>query len=863
MPDPTEYQSLGIQVSMESNRPPRKVCPQCDATLHAKRAACGCGHAFPSKRQKKDRLHKETKRALETGQTIKLGQEKDRLRKESKRASEMPQQTLHRQENDRLGKESKRASEMPQQTLHRQENDRLGKESKRASEMLQQTLRRQEKDRLGKESKRASEMPQQTLHRQEKDRLGKESKRASEMPQQTLHRQEKDRLGKESKRASEMPQQTLHRQEKDRLGKESRRVCETPDEFLHRKQTNKECVSNRRKRCVPLKNSISVFHSDVKSGPDFVCTCCHRMMYRKNVVQCNKTKYTKACLDVLEKVFSADLSHISIDGREWMCKTCDRFLMRGSLPLQAKANGLQLSEVPPELCGLNALELRLISLRVPFMKMVALPSGKQRSIHGPAVNVPSKVDVICDVLPRYPSQLIPLKLKRKIAYRSHYMYDYVRPQKVLGALRYLKAKNPLYADIDVNEQWFEEAMDDSEELCKYLVEQDDDSMDIECEKPENDGCCAFNAVMNVGSEPVDFFGDSNEFLMAVGQLKTLARVNGFNIHEVPCDGNCMFSAVSYQLKNSGVCSADSNEIRQNVADHLEANSAFYRDFLCQPVPSAGDVYNADTEQLTAEDEYIDSVADPHLKAELRWQKYVRCLRQGAWGDHITMQAIADMLSVKISVLSSNHPMFSVTPGCCSAECEIFVGLIMQYHYVGLDKLPVCGASVQQSGESATSVSEQSSTNSESAPVADESLDDATIEKGDEHRVQISGAPMATMMCVESPESFREIICVAPAEGEKPLSIMTDSNFEAMSNPDKFPFANGMFSSERSKKLTYRKYFNQRLLDVDGRFARDLDYLFVAQYIVEVKQVLDDGNNFAWRQNPLDNSLQHKLEIRRC
>ena len=40
-----------------------------------------------------------------------------------------------------------------------------------------------------------------------------------------------------------------------------------------------------------------------------------------------------------------------------------------------------------------------------------------------------------------------------------------------------------------------------------------------------------------------------------------------------------------------------------------------------------------------------------------------------------------------------------------------------------------------------------------------------------------------------------------------------------------------------------------MLDVDGRFARDLDYLFVAQYIVEAKQVLDDGNNFIWRQKP--------------
>ena len=40
------------------------------------------------------------------------------------------------------------------------------------------------------------------------------------------------------------------------------------------------------------------------------------------------------------------------------------------------------------LCDLNALELRLISIRIPFMKMVALPCGKQRCIHGLAINVP-------------------------------------------------------------------------------------------------------------------------------------------------------------------------------------------------------------------------------------------------------------------------------------------------------------------------------------------------------------------------------------------------------------------------------------------------------------------------------------------
>ena len=289
---------------------------------------------------------------------------------------------------------------------------------------------------------------------------------------------------------------------------------------------------------------------------------------------------------------------------------------------------------------------------------------------------------------------------------------------------------------------------------------------------------------------------------------------------------------------------------------------------------------------------------------------MRCLRQGAWGDHITLQAIADMLSVKINVYSSNHPMFSVTPDVCSAECEVFVGLILQYHYVGLDKLPVCGPSVQQCVQTSPSdstgdvesntanvqskstgntgdvqsnptgntgdvqsnstgntgdvqsnptgnIADVQSSPSDSTDNAEEALDDATIEEGDEHRRQISGAPMASMMCVENPESSRDIICVAPAEGQKPLNIMTDSNFEAMSNPDKFPFATGTFSSERPKKLTYRKYFNQEdLLEIWTTYLLPSTLWKLNKYVMMV--ITLHGI-----RSPLDSSLQHRLETRQC
>ena len=54
----------------------------------------------------------------------------------------------------------------------------------------------------------------------------------------------------------------------------------------------------------------------------------------------------------------------------------------------------------------------------------------------------------------------------------------------------------------------------------------------------------------------------------------------------------------------------------------------------------------------------------------------------------------------------------------------------------------------------------------------------------------------------------------------------------MCNPTKYPGGSCGLTHER-------EYFNQRLLDVDGRFAKDIEYLLTAQYAVESKQVADD------------------------
>ena len=156
------------------------------------------------------------------------------------------------------------------------------------------------------------------------------------------------------------------------------------------------------------------------------------------------------------------------------------------------------------------------------------------------------------------------------------MYDYITPQKLLDALSFLKANNPLYADIDVNQEWLEAAVANDAELCECLVEQQNDidqqpntdntvepivdsptDIAMDCSDIDHVGPTVDPqaAVANVASPPeiaVECSDCNDPLLSAMHRLETIASQNGFTIHDVPADGDCMFSAIVYQLNSIGI-----------------------------------------------------------------------------------------------------------------------------------------------------------------------------------------------------------------------------------------------------------------------------------------------------------------------
>ena len=87
----------------------------------------------------------------------------------------------------------------------------------------------------------------------------------------------------------------------------------------------------------------------------------------------------------------------------------------------------------------------------------------------------------------------------------------------------------------------------------------------------------------------------------------------------------------------------------------------------------------------------------------------------------------------------------------------------------------------------------------------------------------------------------QIYQCAPGENNIFKYILLDNDFEVLAFPDLFPYGSDGYHNAHGKvMLPIKKYFQQHLLNVDGRFAQNIEYLFCAQYIPDMKQIQIDA-----------------------
>ena len=88
--------------------------------------------------------------------------------------------------------------------------------------------------------------------------------------------------------------------------------------------------------------------------------------------------------------------------------------------------------------------------------------------------------------------------------------------------------------------------------------------------------------------------------------------------------------------------------------------------------------------------------------------------------------------------------------------------------------------------------------------------------------------------------------VAPSEGKKPVSVLSDNFCEKLAHPHLFPTGKHGYKVERNIELTPNKYFNRRPLNYTQKFASDNDYTSFAHSVLQ-KVKLNSQINIAMRK----------------
>ena len=242
------------------------------------------------------------------------------------------------------------------------------------------------------------------------------------------------------------------------------------------RETKKDKVRvQRNAKNVKLENVeelVKTFKEKAKQGIDYSCCCCERLLFQNQVQKCDRESYAKDmnATNVANLCIQDKFCHQCSEScpvsctkyRLWICYTCHRKIVSGKIPAESSVNNLTLETIPEELMKLNFLEKHLIALHIQFMKVMALPHGSQRNIHGPVVCVPSDLRKVANLpMKRGEDLLLRVKLKRKLNYKGYHEYQFVNPKHIHEALAFLKQNNHWYEHVSIDKDW---SVNDEQEI---------------------------------------------------------------------------------------------------------------------------------------------------------------------------------------------------------------------------------------------------------------------------------------------------------------------------------------------------------------------------------------------------------------
>ena len=191
----------------------------------------------------------------------------------------------------------------------------------------------------------------------------------------------------------------------------------------------KKHKGNGQKEGTHSGNIVKKFKGMVHEGPFYVCKICHRCLYKRSIQHFERNIKNESSSPI--NVFS---------------------FVKGKVLCKSVSNKLEVYNFLSHFRGIRKLEKVLIAKRLLFKKITIMPCGQMEIISGTICNIPIDTTNVTNMLPRPVDSngLVIIKLKPKLEYHGHVLFEPVRAVFLKSILNYLKTNNHLYQDVVIN-----------------------------------------------------------------------------------------------------------------------------------------------------------------------------------------------------------------------------------------------------------------------------------------------------------------------------------------------------------------------------------------------------------------------------
>ena len=198
-----------------------------------------------------------------------------------------------------------------------------------------------------------------------------------------------------------------------------------------------------------MDECLKLFNIKISNGPIYVCTVCLQTWFRRSVLNIEFIKVSSQAEE--EKLNQCRRNYVSIEDKEWTCKTCRDCIKSGRIPKFSVENKMGFPPQPKEL-KLNGMEERFTAPRLTLFQMRDLPCGGQKSVRGNSVNLPIDIAPTVEMLPCTldNTETIAINYKRRLCYKGcAFKQENIRPAAVWKAVNYLMTHSQMYKDLDI------------------------------------------------------------------------------------------------------------------------------------------------------------------------------------------------------------------------------------------------------------------------------------------------------------------------------------------------------------------------------------------------------------------------------